>query len=263
MQKNRQLKNPGVSVVVEDGEYVFRLDGENLHKNTMDIGQMAKFLDALYGMAWTSSRDLPETREGAIVIGDIEDNCVTFRMTAKGMAAAAMLALVGFLDGNNSDPAPDFGTKVGEMNSFLKKNRYSLTVNNTREFNKSYGGKSGEIPKPKETRPMKYQTTVYGKLESIGGAKINIHIRMSNPDQVVILEASEEMAKKLAGRIFDVVGVKAMVESINGDICGGRVLEMLPYNHKKGVNPFDRLRKAVNGAFDGVNAEEYIRQVRG
>ncbi len=111
-----------------------------------------------------------------------------------------------------------------------------------------------------KTFSAKGQTTIYGKIIDVGGEKPNVHIKIDEGDDALIIPTSEAFAKELGKRLFEVVGLhgKAEWNIITSEILSFNIESILDYQGGNVFNAFKGLKTLSNGFWDNYNTDEEI-----
>lgn len=228
-----------------------RLDGENVIPSRFGR-DIAALVDAFLCLAGDGT---------GVGLNDLEKNCVTMRFVMP--LDVSPMALVGQTD---ACACRNKRSLIQTLNRLLGKYQAVMQVRD--EFDhvcQTYDGGEKQIPLPEQEKDFSEIMSVYGELTNVGGSeKVNIHLRSRMLGRTICLDVcSREEARKFAARLFTEIGVEAEVKRENGEIIGGKVLRMLPYDPM----PWDEweaknLPKYSN-AFKDVDVEEYIREMRG
>lgn len=118
-----------------------------------------------------------------------------------------------------------------------------------------------EIPGPKMIRGM---TTLYGRVERVGGKEPKVHVR-TRDNETVIISLEQEQARQLANQLYEMVGLRGEAEWFveTGQIDSFKLGEIIEYSGGGVAEGFEKLSEAVGGAFDNVDPAEYTRRMRG
>ena len=97
------------------------------------------------------------------------------------------------------------------------------------------------------------RTYLYGELVTIGGKEPNIHIDLPEYGKLMKCSASREIIRKLANRIYTVIGVSgiATYDLQTMELTGFVVEDILPYDESKRAECFEQLNMIVSKYFPG------------
>jgi hypothetical protein len=102
-------------------------------------------------------------------------------------------------------------------------------------------------------------TTIYGELFDAGGKTPNIHIKI-NDDYEVIINANKDIVKELAGKLYEIVGLKGYA---SWDIKTSKIEEfelhsIIDYRPGNVKESFKKLRDISSGHWDKFNTDDEI-----
>lgn len=118
-------------------------------------------------------------------------------------------------------------------------------------------------PKSTHSSSWNIRMNLYGQLLGVGGTKSKILLLVTNQKEAVELSISKKYAKAVANRVYRDIGVLAEVKMDGHIIIGGRVVAILDYAPSDFLTWLEKVRKDVGSAFDGIDAMEYIKEIRG
>ena len=116
-----------------------------------------------------------------------------------------------------------------------------------------------------ESQFIRGETTIYGKVERVGGVDPKVRVRLSE-HEVVSCYLNQVLAKELGKRLYAEVGLRrqATWDAEDHSLVYFRVEEFLPYREGKTASAFDELRAACGGAFDTVrDVVSWVAEERG
>lgn len=231
-------------------EVVFKFDGPNV--NTEALGKdLISLLSNVYQLVESCS----DTQPGVVCL---ENNCITIKLVC---SAAAMLALNG--QAGMRDVAK-YNTSVKAINTCLRAHGATLDYSEPKTGVCKHFSEADEIPVVDEVHhELRSTIKVYGELIDVGGANPNAHILSDSFDEPIKLDIDREIAKKLAKRLYDQIGVDASVVIRDGKVVSGKVLSVVDYEPQS----IDEWLKANEGhlgveAFRGVDMDSFIAEQR-
>lgn len=115
-----------------------------------------------------------------------------------------------------------------------------------------------EVPAPEYQRG---ETVIYGKIERVGGVRPRVRIRVSARD-IVYGDITEEQSRELGGRLYSQAALRGQAtwDGQDGSMVYFRVEEILHYERGKASGAFEELRRAAQGAYDGVEDVDLFAQ---
>jgi len=118
-----------------------------------------------------------------------------------------------------------------------------------------------EVPAPEYQRG---ETVIYGKIERVGGVRPRVRIRVSDRE-IVYGDITEEQSRELGSRLYSQAALRGQAtwDGQDGSVVYFRVEEILHYERGKVSSAFEELRRAAQGAYDGVeDVELFALRVR-
>ena len=248
--------------------FTIRLSGEGVRPHLIPAGDFAQLLIAaeqtVLGLA---ARENPEDADNLVVgLAAVRDESIGFAFTSNrpDTALAAYRELVT-LTGNRafrSLPARSLeGLKT--LTTFSRDHRgvtqfwNGATERPLLELPSEF---AIEVPSPEYQRG---ETVVYGKIERVGGVRPRVRLRISDRE-VISADINEEQSRELGSRMYSQAALRGQAtwDAQDGSIVYFRVEEVLHYHPAKVTSAFDELRAVVEGAYDGVDVENYALKVR-
>lgn len=135
---------------------------------------------------------------------------------------------------------------------------FSARYNTVIEFRSKANSKRPiAIVRPKAIIPTRSSpeitgdTTLYGQVESAGGADPKIWMRLDS-GQRIGFEVNKTQAKELGGRLYDDVGVRgtAVWDSVSKQIISFSLAEIVSFKTTSTVEAFNKLRDEFGSFFD-------------
>lgn len=118
-----------------------------------------------------------------------------------------------------------------------------------------------EVPSPEYQRG---ETTLYGKIERVGGVKPRVRLRVWE-NEVVYGEISEEQGRVLGSKLYSQTALRGQAtwDATDGSVVYFRVDEILNYKPGKASRAFEELKEASQGAFDQIeDVDLFVRRIR-
>ena len=116
-----------------------------------------------------------------------------------------------------------------------------------------------------EDTPLAGETTIYGKVESVGGANTPVvWLRQSDGSRVSI-DISHEQAPMFGERIYSWLGLRgyAQWENKDGSLQSFKLIEILDYEDKPLTKAFDQLTKNIGVFFEDIgNVNSFVEDLR-
>lgn len=98
------------------------------------------------------------------------------------------------------------------------------------------------------------ETTLYGEVRSVGGAKPNMHLKVVDDEREIVCDVTKQQAQKLAGYLYQRVGVQGEAEWLLPEMKVSRfkVNEIVPQEQVSIFDTFKELRAIVGGQYDHI-----------
>jgi hypothetical protein len=108
------------------------------------------------------------------------------------------------------------------------------------------------------------ETVVYGKIESAGGVRPTVRLRVSDR-QVLRAHVTQAQCEDLAKKLYRQTALRgdATWDPIDGSVVYFRTEEIIPYEPTPILEAFAALRKVVGDAYDHIeDVDAYAESVR-
>lgn len=231
-------------------ELVFKFDGPNV--NTRTFGK--DFIPLLFHVS-----QLVEACSGeAPSVLEIENNCVKIKL----LCLATAVLFTGTAAAHTIKNVPMYNTAVRKINDCMKAHGATLEYHDGTK--RLTFGETKTLPVIVEKNvDIRTTMTIYGELLDVGGANPNAHICSAAFEDDVKIDVNRDMAKQLASRLYEQVGVRADVVIRNGKIVSGKALSIVNYEPQ----PIEAWLKATAGslgtnAFEGMDIDAFIAEQR-
>ena len=115
-----------------------------------------------------------------------------------------------------------------------------------------------EIIKP-ENVTLKNQTTIYGELIKVGGAKPKLWVKLLN-GKLLDFFVSKEQAQQLSPKVYTEVALKGEAEwnILTKDLIGFKLYDSIEYKVGGVSNAFKQLREVSSGFWDTLKTDDEI-----
>ncbi len=118
------------------------------------------------------------------------------------------------------------------------------------------------VPPPPPAIKRRGAATLYGKLVTVGGVSPHALLAQENGRNVRV-HLDRELAKKLAQRLYDVVGLEGeAVWTADYEIEEFTAARVLPYRDGSILEAFDALARGAGDAWDNVDARRFVESLR-
>lgn len=123
----------------------------------------------------------------------------------------------------------------------------------------------GVLPPPEPTR-IKGTTTLLAKCMRVGGATVpRAEIRLSQTGELLYVDVSEEIARTLGRMLYEDVVLEgtATWNAETWKIMDFKITGITDFTRVEPHKAIEELARAARGQWDGVDALEYVRRLRG
>lgn len=258
-------------MVGEDTHSIFtiRLTGNGVEPSRVSAGDLAQLLIAaekiVMSVARQSDQDAPD--DMFISLADLQAGSLRMPFTSNQpeRTGAAFKQAIANISNKRFEDLP--GPALEGLRTLTS---YTAEREGVTEF---WNGSTAEpllrlypdfvaqIPRPQYYRG---ETTLYGKVERLGGVRPRVKLRVSG-NQVVYGDITEEQGRLLGLEIFEHVGLagNATWDARTGEVVYFRVTDILPYKPVSAQEAIAELRAATRGTYDKIeDVDLFAFQVR-
>lgn len=254
----------------------FNIKGISARPDTIGMGELGDLLKRLE--AAIRSAVSPEDRIEQSGNPDPLVSLVSLREGDSSDMGMAVLdygvpALAGITEaiatGDYSRIAPDSQAELSNISKWVSRRKFELEIEEDSQFNirRAVISRKRPVPSPSSTAlTVDGVTTAWGYLVRAGGEKPRAALRFPNGTKVTIT-ADEIVTKELGGRLYEDVGIEGIGTWRIRDwklvaFKATRVLEYRPQQTDP-VQTFKDLANASKGRWDEIDAETFVREIRG
>jgi hypothetical protein len=122
------------------------------------------------------------------------------------------------------------------------------------------------VPAPPEPTKIRGTTTLLARCLRVGGATVpKAEIRLSQTGELLYVAVSEEIARALGRRLYDEVALEgtATWDAETWKILDFRITRATDFTRVEPHKAMEELAQTAGGHWDGVDALEYVRRLRG
>lgn len=238
---------------METKTVVFKFDGDKV--NTQAFGKdFISLLNDVYQLVEMCSNEEP-------CILSIENNCIMIKVACSVLTAL----FVNAPELNVIKNFEKYNQAIKGINRCLCSHNASLEFKDEcaqklYRFDKEHG-----LPYIEDLKPERIRThmAIYGELVDIGGVNPNAHIRSNAFKDVVKVNITHNIARQLAPKLYDFVGITAKVEICDGKFLSGEALTVLEYAPLP-IEQWLQINEKTGAAsaFDGVDVDAFIAEQR-
>jgi hypothetical protein len=248
----------------------FRISGAGLLPETMPVGDLAdvlKDMEAAIIETAGSPEQAPATGLTVSLVS-ISEGSIELGMAVEQATLPAVTRLSQAIASESYEDVPrPAHEKLQSLSSKLADREWALEFLAERGLDISPAMISGDhqVPAPPPPRQARGTTTICGRCVRVGGAtKPRAMIQLEGADSLHI-DVTEELAKELARNLYEVVALEgeAVWRTEDWQLEAFSATRVTDYKRVDARLAFDRLASAAGTAWDQVDAEEYVRNVRG
>lgn len=250
------------------GEIILEIEGfegpESLNPNNFDISELKVILDNIEDMVYPNVGK----KYRPLISYSVEEGCVRniFKTSLQGVttfyAIAALIASSGNLDGLDKSTANAFANLQRHSIakdyslSFKKDNESILVIDKTTNF----------IIHPSVMVDAEFY--FYGTLNRAGGAsKPSIRLQTKDYGNVTVYASKKKLADIKENVLYEDCAVRAQgkMDPSTGerDLSSLNLLEIVNYSAKFNEHYLDGLIKKASNTWKGVDANKWVRELRG
>lgn len=245
-----------------------RLSGAGINPESLKSSELAELISSYENaLLHVIERDNPEVNLDSVFVSlvDIEQGSsrLLFKPNLKSLVFGAALTINTSLANNNTSNLP-FKT----VESLAKIWKFTKKRNCQAEFLNAHIKTGIIVPEiPIEISKDFYfegETTIYGKIERVGGAQPKVRIRIDE-ENVLYLDVDEELAKTLANRLYEKVKLDGTAKWRKGDykIHDFKIKDVSDFTGGKITDAFQELKGTVGKYYDDIDdVEKYFDNLR-
>ena len=238
--------------------FTIRLTGDGVRPHLIPASDLAELLVAAEQTVLAlAGREHPEAADELIVgLTNIEDASISFGFTSnhREVALSTYSELVSSVENRLFKSLPGRSLEgLRTLTRFSREHR-----GHTQFWNGSDTGPlldlasdyAIDVPAPEYQRG---ETTLYGKIERVGGVRPRVRLRVSQRE-VVYGDISEDQSRTLGARLYSDTALRGQAtwDANDGSVVYFRVDEILDYERGSVTATFEELRAAAGSAFDRI-----------
>jgi hypothetical protein len=159
--------------------------------------------------------------------------------------------------------------EINRVSNWVVRRRLELEIEPDEQLGINRISISKEHPVPSPSAPdftVDGQTTAWGFLTQVGGVKPRAALLFPDKSKVII-SADEIVTKQLGERLYEDVGIEGIARWRIRDwkMTSFKAIRLLDYRPQTTdvAQTFKDLSVASEGRFDDINAEDYLKELRG
>ena len=248
--------------------FELEISGEGVLPDTTSAGDLAELLENIEkAITETAKSQNIEIADEAIVslVGVREgSNRLTIAVATIVVPAASMLAQAVAAKDYERIPAAAHEA-IHEVSNQATKKKWSVRFLGQLAIDMKAATISADSPVPSPPAPPQISgtTSVYGRCIRVGGVKPKAEIRLEQGG-VLYIEVSEEMARELAMSLYEEVCLEGEATWCTDDwrVERFKATKVTAYRKTEPLTAFTQLAEAAGGRWDGVDVNEYVRELR-
>ena len=256
--------------MAEKSRFQLRMIGERVTPETVRAGDLADLvadLEAAIIAANPEPVDGVDIGEATVSLVGIEagSNRLTFAVLAAALPWVG--AITEAISSDRCDRLPARShERLHKISKQAERKGWAIEFDGDRERNIAEATISAEHPVPPPTPSVATgQTTIWGRLMRVGGAKPRAEIRLPD-NNLLYFDLSEQLAKELSEGLYETVSVEGVAtwDVDSGSLTDFKATRILSYRPEKSnlVRAFEELAAASKGRWDGVDAARYVDELR-
>ena len=246
---------------------------KSVHPDTIRMSDLAEVLKSIEAGIVSIAKDQSETdifEDGiGLSLVSIKEGCaaIEIQSTHPNLIDPALMTFTRSIKRRQIDDLPSKAqSSISAIEDFSSKYHCNTHLrNNSSLKNPSAIIKQPRIIKLVEDTPLKGETTIYGRVESVGGArKPRVWIRLLDGERIGF-DVNEEGATRFGKRIYKKIGLQGIAKwAANGtDILEFKLNEVIEYSGTPIDKAFEELSEKIGDHLEIENVSEFISEIRG
>ena len=240
-----------------------RRGNEPLSPENFDIKELAELLHNVESLL-----SLSTDKERPLITYSMEKGSVRNIFETSLQSSTAFLAVIGLAasSGNLDGLESNIASSIESFQNIAVSKGYSVNF-----------GRYEERPVLTITPETKFyrsspvwvdaETYLYGTIEDAGGKdRVNIHMSTESGSVVIAMD-KEKLKNEEKNILYRMYGARVSCKQniLTGEIDKDsyRLISLRGFNPKFDKEEFDRLVEKTSSSFDGIDADEYVREIRG
>lgn len=243
-----------------------RIRGPRLHPDTMKASDLAQVLVCLEKTIESVADLRPSEDEmpaAVISLTGVRDGSCYLSLTVSPVAWEAVATVCRSVEDRIFARLPRLAqAKLAELSRVFAHRGWEGEFTG-RSLPKAIISATNPIPEPPPPR-LRGSTTLVGQCIRVGGVQPGVQVRPSKGGKLVTVQAPRELVKELGDRVYETVALEgdAVWDPDTWELIEFRAARVLPYKPNDLLVAFHELAAATGGAWDGVDAGEYVRKAR-
>ena len=254
---------------MDDQQIIFKITGEGITPASIDTKELADLLDAFQSVVLEKTRmdnptadlsnlfiSLTEVKTGSAFYG--------FSTSIPSLVLPSYKYFQKSIKSKNTKNLPN-----KSIESLKRIHAYTKKRNCTTDFALSVDNSVHHAIITKEStftfeKGIKGETFIYGTIIRVGGKDPTVTIEYENGFQITC-NVSKEIAKQLASRLYDYVGLRGIAKWVGHDLSldSFKVLELMQFEESSVSNSFKELSKVIGKYYSDIeDPNEYINIIR-
>jgi hypothetical protein len=252
--------------IMTDSSVELRIRGAHLHPETLKASDLAQILLCLEkAIAITADVRPTEDEPEPVVVSltAIRDGSAGLGLTVSpAVWGAVVMICVSIADREFRHLPRNAQAKLAELSRLFVKQGWEGEFTG-HALRRAVISASNPVPEPEASR-LRGTTALVGKCIRVGGVEPSVQIRPAQGGKLITVQVSHKLVKELGDRLYETVALEgeAVWDSESWEIIEFRAARVLPYRSGDVMAAFRELATVSANAWDGVDAEEYVRKSR-
>jgi hypothetical protein len=249
-------------------EFKVQIAGENVAPETVDVADLVVLLSEFRkALSLTANNiDGSSPSEATLSLVGVEGGSIRFQMAVAGSLLPAVIAITDAIATRDFFPIPPGAQAVlAGLSRHVVRRHWELSFipGPGANVRPAMIGAGNEVPDPSPGK-LQGSTRLYGAVIKAGGVQPTVQIRPYGSTQLVSVQVSPNLARELAARLYEDVGVECEAAWEMGEWSAAtfKAVAVLPYRAGTLADAFRELAAASSGRWEGVDAAAYVKTLR-
>jgi hypothetical protein len=249
-------------------EFDVRIAGAGVSPETVRAGDLAALLIHLERSVHQVMGIRGEVSGVPLSLVRIEQGSDRLTFGVMATAVSAVVAItVAIKTGDYADIPLGAHKSLRELSELVSRREWLVEFEQDKDLGirRAVISANSEVPDPR-SMTTRGTTTIFGECVMVGGASdTRARIRLRATGQLLSIDMTEELCKELAPRLYEDVAIEgeAFWRQRDRQIVAFRATRIADYRPGSLDEGFREMAGAAHGRWDDVDAEEYVRLLRG
>lgn len=255
---------------MDDTTITFTIAGEGVSPASIDSKDLVDLIDAFQSSIMEKARvDNPTADIEHLFLSLTEiklgSACYVFSTSNSALINPAFKSVQRSIKTKNAKNLPSKSIEsLKRIQSYIKKRNltadFALSVNN--DLKHAVITKDSTFASAKG---LKGETYIYGTIIRVGGKEPTVTLEYDSDFQITC-NVSREVAKKLASRLYDFVGLRGIAKWVGHEmkLDSFKVIELLPFEERTTSESIKELTRLMSKYYKDIDdPESYVKKLRG